>query len=660
MIHTSARALRSAGTQAWISSKRLLKPGLVWGSAAAFGGGLVLAAPSLGGRSLPLAACLSLGVPFFPYSIPAALGAAVGYFLAFPWDLALESFAVTLLIFIGAAIFHETALPPALLSVSLTAAVGAVFLLDGGISGLSLSVFAAKLALAGTAPLLYRRAIEGKHNTARLLLSALALTALAGFAPPWGKYPAVALAFLVSSATGQQSILPALLCGAALDLANTGWTGLTACLGLGAWLGRLLPRSRSSLRAVVLPGVCMLWQLYFGRLRWGLLVFAALGAGAGLLLPLSLAGPQAPQAAPSEAGRDKDRQLRKLGQVFYTLHRELTGASPAASQTALAEIYDNAADRVCRCCVARERCWQTESRETYDALVAAGSHFTARGLALREDFPEAFSERCSHMEGFLTAVNQELGQTLARRQIRSRAEESRQILADQYLFLAGYLDALGRSDGAPLPPRRFTPELAVRTACVPGAEICGDRGCAIYDRTGGYNVLLCDGMGTGAPARQESDRAVRVLTGLLDAGVAPEAAMQTLNDFYVLREDAAFSTVDLLRADLASGEAVLYKWGAAPSYYRTAAGTEKIGTASPPPGIRADGRKPEQYKLSLKEGETLIMVSDGAFGEETEGRVDSFRGGSVRDLAAYILAGAGQNSRDDLTAIVLRLRRDLD
>ena len=60
MIHTAARALRSAGTQAWISSKRLLKPGLVWGSAAAFGGGLVLAAPSLGGRSLPLAACLSL------------------------------------------------------------------------------------------------------------------------------------------------------------------------------------------------------------------------------------------------------------------------------------------------------------------------------------------------------------------------------------------------------------------------------------------------------------------------------------------------------------------------------------------------------------------------------------------------------------------------
>ena len=167
-------------------------------------------------------------------------------------------------------------------------------------------------------------------------------------------------------------------------------------------------------------------------------------------------------------------------------------------------------------------------------------------------------------------------------------------------------------------------------------------------------------MGTGAEARQESDRAVHMLSGLLEAGVAPDAAMELLNGYYVLQEHTVFSTVDLLQLSLATGTGVLYKWGAAPSYRKSEDGVEKIGTASPPPGYSVESHHTaEQFKLSLRGGETLVLLSDGACSAETEGRITGFQGGTVRDLAGYLAAGAGSEGEDDLTAIVLRLRREV-
>jgi len=66
------------------------------------------------------------------------------------------------------------------------------------------------------------------------------------------------------------------------------------------------------------------------------------------------------------------------------------------------------------------------------------------------------------------------------------------------------------------------------------------------------------------------------------------------------------------------------------------------------------GHAPEQYKLSLRNGEMLILLSDGAGGEETEGIIAGFSGDSPRELAALLIAGAA--AIDDMTAVVLSLR----
>ena len=50
------------------------------------------------------------------------------------------------------------------------------------------------------------------------------------------------------------------------------------------------------------------------------------------------------------------------------------------------------------------------------------------------------------------------------------------------------------------------------------------------------------------------------------------------------------------------------------------------------------------------------MVSDGAFGEETEQRLTGFSQGTVRDLASCLIALGEADAADDRTAVVLRLR----
>ena len=154
------------------------------------------------------------------------------------------------------------------------------------------------------------------------------------------------------------------------------------------------------------------------------------------------------------------------------------------------------------------------------------------------------------------------------------------------------------------------------------------------------------------PAAGLSADCVHLLGDLLRAGVAPLDALRILNGTYLLRGDGCFSTVDLLHIDLTSGEAELLKWGAAPSYLRCGDTVKKLGTASLPPGVGVGGdHAPERYRLSLRGGEMLVLVSDGA--GDAESAVAGFAGDSPRELAALLIAGLP--AEDDMTAVAVAL-----
>jgi len=170
-----------------------------------------------------------------------------------------------------------------------------------------------------------------------------------------------------------------------------------------------------------------------------------------------------------------------------------------------------------------------------------------------------------------------------------------------------------------------------------------------------YYVLLCDGMGTGLGAVQEGNSAIYILRRLLTAGYPAEHALRSLNSLCALRERAGAVTVDLLEIQLDTGKATLYKWGAPAGYLVTRLGAEKIGIAGPPPGLSVTDYRETADKLSLRRGETLILVSDGIGEEEALHCCLQMAGQSPGELANALLSCGKDAGEDDATVITVRL-----
>ena len=184
----------------------------------------------------------------------------------------------------------------------------------------------------------------------------------------------------------------------------------------------------------------------------------------------------------------------------------------------------------------------------------------------------------------------------------------------------------------------------------------GDKCLAFAGPGGSYFLLLCDGMGTGLGAAQEGQTAAELLRQMLLSGFPPEHCLRSVNSLLALRGSAGAVTIDLAQIRLDTGHASIYKWGAAPSWLLRRSGAEKIGTATPPPGISMENHRETVEKLSLRRGEVLIMLSDGVDGEEVLRQSVLTPDAPPGELAAKILERGCGEGDDDATAAVLRLR----
>ena len=240
---------------------------------------------------------------------------------------------------------------------------------------------------------------------------------------------------------------------------------------------------------------------------------------------------------------------------------------------------------------------------------------------------------------------------------RDRRREYRGAVSQQYLFLSEYLQELSRE----LPKRpdrfvqRFRPEVAWagRSREMENGDAFRQfigPGCCQY-------LLLCDGMGTGWGAAREGQSAADLLQRMLCAGFPAEEALESLNSLLILRGRSGAVTVDLAKIRLDTGEAVLYKWGAAPSWLAGSGTAEKIGTAGAPPGLGLNRGMEKTARLSLKRGETLILASDGLDGEGFPAAAAQCRKAAAGELAEYLLESVGGKSADDATVAVVRLHR---
>ena len=158
-------------------------------------------------------------------------------------------------------------------------------------------------------------------------------------------------------------------------------------------------------------------------------------------------------------------------------------------------------------------------------------------------------------------------------------------------------------------------------------------------------------MGTGPGAVREGNLAGDILRKMLGCGFPANHALRSLNSLCALRDRAGAVTVDLVEIALDTGKVSLYKWGAAPSYLLGSAGAVKVGTVSVPPGLSVWEGREVRCGLTLRKGQTLLLVSDGL---EEEQVMEGCKGPSSPAVLAETLLKQA-SPEDDATVVTIQL-----
>ena len=538
----------------------------------------------------------------------------------------------------------------------MTAVLGLVFLLArGAVDRLGFVGFLLRVGCAAGSAAVFRQVQIQRGTLADACAGAMLVLGLCQVV--WFRVLDLGLAvaaFLTCMGAGTAGLSGAVLCGLAVDLSRITPVPVTPVLCVGFLCRSLLAR-RSRFLSALCPA---LWSLPVMYVAGTFDPCVLLGLGAGGMAAGLLPGPARSEGStPAPSSLETASRLEAAAGVLEYLQEVLSREIPGAAGQDTAALYDQAANTVCRSCTRWETCWNREAEETCQLLSAAAPRLLDQRYIAPEDLPPAFLDRCRRPEAFLESINGALSGLRLRRQCRARLQEGRMALGNQYRFLARYLQDTAQSLTEPEPRARYRVELGVASAGRFGLLASGDRGAHFPGPGLRYYVLLCDGMGTGPGAAQESESALRILTGLLQAGMPASEALGTLNDLYVLRETGGFSTADLLELHLDTGRAGLYKWGAAPSYLKHRRSAKKMGTAAPPPGVGiGEAHQAEVIRLSLQKEEMVVLISDGLESEETQSQIADFAGQAPKALAAALVAAAPAGEADDRTAVAVCLR----
>ncbi len=348
--------------------------------------------------------------------------------------------------------------------------------------------------------------------------------------------------------------------------------------------------------------------------------------------------------------------FRELYDTFFRSARPVPPENPSV-------IFDRAAEQTCRSCVLCSNCWQKNYSTTYNAFNDACPAMLQRGQAQAQDFPTYFSARCVHFSQFLMAVNTELRAYLLRQQYQHRLLTAQRQAQQQYQQLGELLQSsVHQSDALACSASPMGYRIGSNLRPKGGEKVCGDQ-LAVFEVGEVLYLLLSDGMGSGESAHAEAAMTVRLLQKFLVAGIDPAPALKTLNSALTLRTDdgRGFTTIDLLALHRNNGTAVLYKYGAAPSYLKNTGRVSRITTNTLPAGLQDTRAAPERTELVLNSGNCLVMISDGIADVDSDewlqNVISGWSGHDANELAALIMAESRSRRGldDDCAVLVLQV-----
>ena len=139
---------------------------------------------------------------------------------------------------------------------------------------------------------------------------------------------------------------------------------------------------------------------------------------------------------------------------------------------------------------------------------------------------------------------------------------------------------------------------------------CGDTLTGVRLSDGRCLIALSDGMGAGRAADEQSTGLIAIVESFLRAGFSSDTVLPVVNKMMMLGGAESFQTLDLAIVDTGSGNADLIKMGACESLLVRGDEVRVIAGSALPVGI-LDEIKPHVDRVLIKEGDLLIMYSDG-------------------------------------------------
>lgn len=213
---------------------------------------------------------------------------------------------------------------------------------------------------------------------------------------------------------------------------------------------------------------------------------------------------------------------------------------------------------------------------------------------------------------------------------------------------------------------RFKIDIGVDQHCATLGSICGDAYKYFNDGKGRFIMILSDGMGTGGRAAVDSAMASGLMARLLKAGFSYDCSLKIVNSSMLFKSsDESLATLDIVSIDLFTGDATLYKAGAAPTLVRKNGHAGRAESHSLPIGI-LKAVSFDKACIKLRYNDIILLVSDGVTFEGTEWireELERWGDGGSQELAEHICDCAKRrykNSRpDDITVLAAMLQKNV-
>ncbi len=177
-------------------------------------------------------------------------------------------------------------------------------------------------------------------------------------------------------------------------------------------------------------------------------------------------------------------------------------------------------------------------------------------------------------------------------------------ISDEYRTGSGFIMKLQES-------LNFDYDVSIITMNKHGSDQSGDSADWFVTPEGIFYCLICDGMGTGSQASEDSQKIIKLFKTLVLSGFKPQSVLKIINGGLISSTtDERCITFDCLSVDLFTGKADFTKAGAVASIIKTGSNVKVIRENNLPLGVLDIECAPQQT-VFLDDTSYIVMMTDG-------------------------------------------------